>query len=121
MSHLFTVHARIRSMLAALLLSVPALPQLALVPSVANSRMSLTQPMTMPKPAHASATLLNLKATPTLTVPTNGTLALDDLGPHVMLVGVLGSLPGETVPAMLSGAAGHTLAIRAPVWNHLSP
>ncbi|WP_309571567.1 copper chaperone PCu(A)C [Deinococcus sp.] len=172
MSHLFTVRARIRSLLAALLLSVPALAQSGGSSNPMNS-MDMTTPR--PKPALASATPLNLKVTqarvvavppgitdtslfvtlsnpgarpvvlsaarsplaahamlmltmrdaqgltgmkvtPTLTVPAHGTLVLDDLGPHVMMMGLKRPLkPGETMTVILSDVAGHTLTIRAPV------
>jgi copper(I)-binding protein len=57
-----------------------------------------------------------MTAAPTLTVPAHGTLVLDDLGAHVMLMGLKRSLkPGETVTVILSDRAGHTLTVRATV------
>lgn len=60
--------------------------------------------------------LTGMQATPTLTVPAHGTLVLDDLGAHVMLMGLKRPLkPGESVTVSLSDAAGRTLTVRAPV------
>ena len=60
--------------------------------------------------------LTGMKATPSLTVPAHGRLVLDDVGPHIMLMGLKRSLkPGEVVTVILRDRAGHTLSIRAPV------
>jgi copper(I)-binding protein len=60
--------------------------------------------------------LTGMTATPSLTVPAHGTLVLDDLGPHVMLMGLKRALkPGEVVTMILSDRAGRTLSVRATV------
>ncbi|GHF51108.1 hypothetical protein HNQ07_003018 [Deinococcus metalli] len=60
--------------------------------------------------------LTGMKAAPSLTVPARGSLVLDDLGPHVMLMGLTRPLkPGEVVTVILSDRAGRTLTVRATV------